>query len=160
MICSRWAPAMLISLALIGCDPVPSTAPTATPSRTAASRATVSGAFNLAVTQATIDTTICVAGWTATVRPPASYTSRIERQKLAASGYTDQDPRHYELDHLVPLALGGAPRDERNLWPEPWPAARVKDKDEVRLQRAVCADKMTLAAAQIEILRLWGPSAR
>lgn len=119
--------------------------------------APVPGAFNSVVTQATIDQTICVAGWTKTVRPPVSYTSRLKRQQLAAFGYADQQPRHYEEDHLVPLALGGAPRDPLNLWPEPWSAAKLKDVDEVRLQRAVCAGDETLAQARREILRRWGP---
>src|SRR5215510_5854842 len=34
--------------------------------------------LNPAVTQATIGTTICVRGWTATIRPPPSYTDRSE----------------------------------------------------------------------------------
>ncbi len=34
-------------------------------------------------------------------------------------GYADRNPAHYQEDHLVPLELGGAPRDPRNLWPQP-----------------------------------------
>lgn len=120
-------------------------------------RAPVPGATNPAVTQATIGTTICVAGWTATVRPPSTYTSRLKRAQLARLGYADKDPRHYEEDHLVPLALGGAPRDPRNLWPEPWPSARVKDSDERDLHRKVCAGTLTLARAQALMLQAWGP---
>src|SRR5690349_18241184 len=57
-----------------------------------------------AVTQATIHATICVSGWTKTVRPPASYTDRLKVQQLAAdSRYTDHNPAHFEEDHLIPL---------------------------------------------------------
>src|SRR5258708_214889 len=71
------------------------------------------GAINAAVTQATIGRTICVRGWTATIRPPVSYTSALKRKQMtayAASGTTGQ----YEEDHLISLELGGAPRDPRN----------------------------------------------
>jgi hypothetical protein len=43
-----------------------------------------------------------------------------------------------------------------NLWPEPWTEARhVKDPEENRLHKAVCAGTITLAAAQQQIAR-WG----
>ena len=35
------------------------------------------------VTQATISSTICKTGWTATIRPPASYTNALKRAQLA-----------------------------------------------------------------------------
>ena len=75
------------------------------------------GAVNPAVTQATIATTICRAGWTASVRPPERVT---EPEKLASlRAYGESGPSGYEYDHLVPLELGGAVNDPRNLWPEP-----------------------------------------
>src|SRR6266542_3816982 len=67
------------------------------------------GARYYKVTQATIASTICVKGWTKTIRPPASYTTALKKQQLAAWNYVDQNPRHYEEDHLVSLELGGAP---------------------------------------------------
>jgi hypothetical protein len=54
-------------------------------------------------------------------------------------------------DHIIPLELGGASRDEANLRPEAWPAAHLKDKDEDRLHSAVCAGTMTLDAARAEM---------
>ena len=56
-------------------------------------------------------------------------------------------------DHLVPLDLGGAPYDPRNLWPEPratadgW-NADVKDELEAVLSRLVCSGRVPLAEAQ------------
>src|SRR6266540_6335186 len=68
------------------------------------------GMLNPAVTQATIGTTICVPRWTAKVRPPSSYTSALKRRQIAAEHLPGR-PADYEEDHVVPLALGGAPRD-------------------------------------------------
>jgi hypothetical protein len=77
------------------------------------------GAVNPAVTQANIDSTICVRGWTRTVRPPKEYTDHLKRQQIREYGYTDHHLSDFEEDHLIPLEIGGAPADPRNLWPEP-----------------------------------------
>jgi hypothetical protein len=77
------------------------------------------GATNSDVTQANIERTICVRGYTKTIRPPAYYTNRLKKEQLAQYGYADRNPRHYEEDHLIPLEIGGNPTDPRNLWPEP-----------------------------------------
>lgn len=114
------------------------------------------GALNPDVTQETIGKTICVAGWTRTIRPPASYTSDVKRRQLGRYGYAD-DPSQVIEDHLVPLELGGAPRDERNLWPQPTGESRIKDREENGLHDAVCAGLTSLADAQTKILRDWGP---
>ena len=67
------------------------------------------GALSPAVNQASIQATICRAGYTKTVRPPESVTEVEKEASMAA--YGDGEPRHhYEYDHLVPLELGGAPR--------------------------------------------------
>ncbi|WP_033348498.1 hypothetical protein [Kitasatospora aureofaciens] len=116
------------------------------------------GAYNPDVTQATIGQTICVSGWTATVRPPTSYTNALKVQQIARYGYADTNPSDYEEDHFVPLELGGAPRDPRNLWPEPRygnEPAQSKDSVETRLKNAVCARKVTLAAARSAIAGDW-----
>src|SRR5581483_11403862 len=67
------------------------------------------GALNPDVTQSNIATTICVRGWTATVRPPETYTTTLKVRQLAALAYADQNPADYEEDHIIPLELGGAP---------------------------------------------------
>lgn len=109
------------------------------------------GALNPAVTQSTIHSTICAPGWTATIRPPADETEQLKRQQLAASGAADQDPSHYEEDHVIPLELGGAPSDPANLRPVPLSRAHLDDQLENTLHRAVCDGGMTLAAAQDQI---------
>ena len=89
-----------------------------------------------------------VSGWTATVRPPVSYTDRLKRQQMAAYGLQGQPLSGEELDHLVALELGGAPADVANLWPEPWAGdgnAHQKDAVENFLNREVCRGTMLLA---------------
>jgi hypothetical protein len=65
-------------------------------------------ALNPAVTQATITETICTAGWTRTVRPYVADMKRIKAEMLAGVGEPIERRNRYELDHVVPLALGGA----------------------------------------------------
>lgn len=118
------------------------------------------GALNPDVTQETIGTTICVRGWTQQIRPPARYTSDLKRRQLRERGYENRTMRDYEEDHLLPLALGGAPDAEANLWPEPfypadgWGADR-KDELELALNRLVCAGRLPLVTAQEAIVRDW-----
>ena len=112
------------------------------------------GALNPAVTQATIDRTICVEGWTATVRPPESITEQEKAASMAAYGDTGS-LGDYEYDHFVPLELGGATNDPRNLWPEPGASPNPKDTVENELRQKVCGGQITLAEAQREIVTNW-----
>jgi hypothetical protein len=105
------------------------------------------GVLNPAVTQATIAATICRRGWTATVRPPTSYTSALKLEQMAAYGETGP-PSAYQEDHLISLELGGDPTDPRNLWPEPYPRAAEVDRIENDLNAQVCSGALTLAEAQ------------
>jgi hypothetical protein len=116
------------------------------------------GALNPDVTQATIGTTICLRGWTRSVRPPRSYTERLKREQIAKYRYQDTDLRDYQEDHLIPLELGGATTDPRNLWPEPHDGvwnSRVKDRLERRLHSLVCNGALSLAEAQQAIATSW-----
>lgn len=118
------------------------------------------GVINPVVTQTTIHSTICVPGWTSTVRPPSSYTTELKIQQLA-TGYAyqrDLNPGDYEEDHLISLELGGSPTAAANLWPEPYFAtdgARTKDRIENRLHSLVCSGLISLATAQQAIARNW-----
>ncbi len=122
------------------------------------------GALNPAVTQATIGSTICVSGWTATIRPPESFTDALKVKQIGQYGYSDTATADYEEDHLISLELGGAPADARNLWPEPYTdslpdgrptGARTKDTFETKLKDEVCAGTITLAQAQADIGDHW-----
>ena len=44
------------------------------------------GVLNPDVTQETINATICVHGWTKTIRPPTSYTNELKRKQLREYG--------------------------------------------------------------------------
>ena len=105
------------------------------------------GALDGDVTQATIGATICVHGWTRTVRPPVSYTNALKERQLREYGLRGP-PSKYQEDHLISLELGGAPVDPRNLWPEPYPRAADVDRIENELNRRVCDGSLSLAAAQ------------
>jgi len=109
------------------------------------------GATNPDVTQANIASTVCVKGYTKTIRPPASYTNSLKKKQIRQYGYADTNPRDYEEDHLIALSIGGAPFDPHNLWPEPrnsaWGADK-KDQLEFVMYKLVCAHKVSLDEAQ------------
>jgi hypothetical protein len=105
------------------------------------------GVLNPDVTQQNIRETICTHGWTATIRPPESYTDALKRRQMRQ--YHEQGSTSgYQEDHLISLELGGSPTDPRNLWPEPYPRAAQMDQQENELNAAVCSGQMTLAQAQ------------
>jgi hypothetical protein len=81
-------------------------------------------------------------------------TAREKEASLAAYGDGGL-PHDYEYDHLVPLELGGAPNDPRNLWPEPGATPNRKDKLEDHLRAMVCAGQMGLSDAQTAIATDW-----
>ncbi|GAA0360019.1 hypothetical protein GCM10009530_06660 [Microbispora corallina] len=159
----RWKPT-----STSGPAPTPTPSPTAKPVKPACSRAYLPlpdpkcqpGARNPAVTQATIATTVCRAGWVKKIQAPASYTNALRVKQIAQYGHKDTRPSHYQEDALIPLSLGGAPKSVKNLWPEPLYKAGGRtalDKDAVerRLARAVCAGDVRLSAAQKAIAKDW-----
>ncbi len=114
-----------------------------------ASWARTPGVLNPGVSQSNIRSTICVRGWTKTVRPPVSYTNDLKRKQMREYGLHGL-LSSYQEDHLVSLELGGNPTDPRNLWPEPYPRAAVVDGIENDLNHKVCTGALTLAEAQRE----------
>jgi hypothetical protein len=113
------------------------------------------GATDPRVTQANIQQTICVSGYTATIRPPSSYTTNLKIQQIKEYGYTDINTSDYEEDHLIPLEVGGAPSDPANLWPEFGSIPNPKDKIENLCHQKVCDGQISLSEAQIEIASDW-----
>lgn len=109
------------------------------------------------VTPDRIASTICRRGYAASVRPPKEVTNRIKIRVVHRYGLDGTPFAAIELDHLVPLSLGGA-STERNLWPELRAGRRgAVDKDdvEVRLHDEVCRGRLGLRAAQQAIARDW-----
>jgi len=98
---------------------------------------------------------ICTSGYSSSVR-------HVEHQQYvdvyAAYGVPYPEPSGtYELDHLVPLELGGDNSDA-NLWPEPaspTPGFHQKDDLENRMHDLVCAGRLDLHEAQREIATNW-----
>lgn len=75
-------------------------------------------------------------------------TARMRREVASAYGLAVEEVSTCcELDHLVPRSMGGADH-VANLWPQPWPEARLKDRLEVRMDRLVCAGRVPLVEAQ------------
>lgn len=114
--------------------------------------------LNPDVRQDTIAQTICVAGYTATVRPSTTYTNGVKARLLREQGLAVSATTDYELDHRIPLALGGHPRSLANLMLQPWTGedgARKKDRLERKLQTLVCVGALPLAIARREIFLSW-----
>jgi hypothetical protein len=116
------------------------------------------GAINPGVRQQNISSTICARGYTRSIRPPFEYTNPLKRRLVREAGLPPAAIRDYELDHLIPLELGGAPYDTRNLWLESWAGdygAARKDDLERRLHDLVCAYRLRLVDAQHVIATDW-----
>ena len=110
-------------------------------------------------------------GFTKTIRPPVSYTNKVKKKLMRDAGIPWTDASLFELDHLVPLTIGGNPRSLDNLRLQAWAvapvtlgdgtewtgddSAKVKDKLEVRLNRLVCSGEMELLEAQQCIYSDW-----
>ncbi len=108
------------------------------------------GAYDPAITAAIL----CAAGYhTSSYRPPESQTEAFKFDH-AYPAYGISDGTKSELDHLVPLELGGA-NDAANLWPEVGSLPNPKDAVEGALHDAVCSGQVSLRAAQRAIAADW-----
>ena len=116
--------------------------------------------LNPNVRQDTLDQTICVRGYTRTIRPPANVTNTIKYEMLRAWGYSADAIHDFILDHKIPLSLGGAPNDLRNFTLQTEETSKDKDRVELCLSRTVCAGKISLAQAQKEIWMNWKGAGR
>ena len=134
---------VLLGIAIVSPHGSPSKGPYhADPTRTP-------GVLNPDVTQGNINATICVRGWTRTIRPPTSYTNALKEKQMREYG-VGGSASDYQEDHLISLELGGHPTDPRNLWPEPYPRASAVDSIENDLNSKVCSGDLTLESAQLK----------
>ena len=117
------------------------------------------------VSQSNIHDTICKSGYTATVRD-VSHAEKSSVLKAYGLTWTDIQAKVNgkttslaEFDHYWSLELGGA-NDPSNIWPQFYDAApgqsgyfgaREKDVVETYLGHEVCADKITLVEARLQI---------
>jgi len=103
---------------------------------------------------------VCVPGYAKKVRAVPAW---LKRQTYAEYGITQYKIGDYEVDHLIPLSLGGS-NSIRNLWLEstktlPW-NSYVKDALERKLHKLVCAGQLDLGTAQREISLNWIEASR
>lgn len=98
--------------------------------------------------------TICNTKWGLDHR---HVTIAMKKKVFTLYGIPWENRKLYEVDHLIPRELGGAD-DVRNLWPQLWLDAHLKDKEENRLYRVVCMglgrSGVSLMDAQ-EQMRAW-----
>jgi hypothetical protein len=97
---------------------------------------------------------ICGYGYASSVR---NVPFSEKDQAYAEYGIGYHYSGEFEIDHLVPLELGGS-NDIANLWPEaasPTPGFHQKDQVENYLHDQVCSGAMSLKEAQTEIATNW-----
>jgi len=91
-------------------------------------------------------------------QPTLAISPSVAQEVFRRYGIRNPRPRSYEVDYLIPPALGGS-ADPRNLWPQPYSTgvwnARVKDALEDRLRSMVCEGSLDLAVAQRDLARDW-----
>ena len=117
------------------------------------------GAIDVSISQGNLGATICSYGFIESLRPPFNVSEPAKYSLMKSYGYGGFRLHNYELDHLVPLELGGASTFQ-NLWPElnDYPApGYLNSKDEVEnsLHRAVCDGQISLQEAQDAIASNW-----
>ena len=97
---------------------------------------------------------VCAPEYAASVRDvPES----LKAEVYASYGIAQPAPGQYQIDHLIPLSLGGS-NDISNLWPNPVapePGYNEKDRVETYLQDQVCSGSMSLEQAQEQIATNW-----
>jgi hypothetical protein len=110
--------------------------------------------------------TICKPLWTRGIRPPIAWTDALKLSFVSDKGISPSDISKYELDHRMPLELGGAPGspaplltwENVNLSLESPASPNPKDADENFLKNEVCANRLTLTQARQRLIDKWlGP---
>ena len=109
--------------------------------------ASVPGVIDPTVTQENLAQTVCKPNYSASVRPPDSYTDKIKINLMTALKLPGKKG-DFELDHRLEIAGSGAPRDPHNLWMQPMAEARLKDRLESFEHRNLCQGKITLKQVQ------------
>lgn len=98
---------------------------------------------------------ICAPGYAQTVR---TVSKALRAQVVQSYGIVNLPPGQYQIDHLIPLELGGS-RGLRNLWPQSYGttgvSATVKDRLEARLHKLACEGAISFETARQAIASNW-----
>lgn len=97
---------------------------------------------------------ICISGYAKRTRDVSTAT---KNEVYAEYGITSHAPNQYEIDHLIPLGIGGA-NDIRNLWPQPTdprPGRLEKDALEDELHNRICDRSLDIRTAQQAVATNW-----
>lgn len=113
------------------------------------------GVTNPAATEKNVSKTVCKKGWAAKQKPAVSILIKERAAAAKAYGYADKQAKDLVLDYLVPLELGGARNDARNLWVQTVAEARKKKVVDDALKAAVCSGTMSLRSAQGLVAEDW-----
>lgn len=144
----------------VGVSPSPSATLSPSASPTSTPRATAPALSGYALPDRTLTpgavlspnvAQVCTPGYARSVR---SVSAEEKLQVEAEYHWTHRPGNGQEIDHLIPLELGGS-NGITNLWPEPAPDFHVKDRLENALHGAVCGGTMQLADAQQCIAVNW-----
>jgi hypothetical protein len=99
--------------------------------------------------------TICVPGYASSVRNVSTATKKLVYAEYSVS--YPQPTGAYEVDHFIPLEIGGS-NDIKNLWLEPaspTPGFHQKDQFENFEHDQVCKGKISAAEAQSRMVSDW-----
>lgn len=105
------------------------------------------------IPEATRDT-VCAKGYSKKMRGEVSKQDKIYVYYRYGLTY---DSKHYQIDHFIPLSIGGSNKPE-NLWPQPIQNnAGFLEKQRVAqyLHEEVCADKINIKDAQEAVRKDW-----
>jgi hypothetical protein len=107
------------------------------------------------VTPENIESTICVRGYSASIRPPQAYTDRVKRHLMREAGLPLDTIGDYILDHRINIAIGGSPTSLQNLQLQRHDLSLEKDRAENRAHSLVCTHRLSLREAQAIMFTDW-----
>lgn len=112
-----------------------------------------------AVTQETVSGTVCVARHTRRIRPSSAWLRNLKLRLLGERGEPPSAAHRYQLDHVMPLVLGGAAKDTANYALQPMGDALEKDRLERHLGCLVCSGAVPLDEARAAFTGDWRSAA-